>query len=48
MSFIVLNCRELGNLRIGKELEAVIRTKDLFAMFIAETWADEVRLKDIQ
>ena len=48
MSFIVWNCHELENLRIGKELEAVIWAKDPFAVFIAKTWADESRLKDIQ
>ena len=45
MSFIVWNCHELENLHIGKELEAVIRAKDPFAVFIAKTWADESRLK---
>ena len=48
MSFIVWNCRELRNLRIGKELEVAIRAKDPSAVFIAETWADEARIKDIQ
>ena len=48
MSFIVWNCRELGNLRTGKELEVVIRAKDPSVVFITETWVDEARLKEIQ
>ena len=48
MSFIVWNCHELGNLRTEKELEVMSRAKDPSVVFIAETWADEVRLKDIQ
>ena len=48
MSFIVWNYRELGNLRTGKELEVMSRAKDPFVVFIAKTWADEARLKDIQ
>ena len=48
MSFIVWNCHELENLRIGKEFEVVSWAKDPSVVFIAETWADEVRLKDIQ
>ena len=48
MSPLVWNCRRLGNLRTGKELEVLIRAKDPSVMFLAETWADEARLKDIQ
>ena len=48
MSFIVWNYRELGNLRTGKELEVMSRAKDPSVVFIAETWADEARLKDMQ
>ena len=48
MSFIVWNCHELGNLCTGKELEVMSRAKDPSVVFIAETWADEARLKDMQ
>lgn len=48
MSLIVWNYSGLGNLCIGKELEVMIRAKDLFVVFIAKTWMDEARLKDIQ
>ena len=48
MSFIVWNCHELGNLCTGKEFEVVSQAKDPSVVFIAETWADEARLKDIQ
>ena len=48
MSFMVWNCRGLGNLRIRKELEVVVRAKDPSAVFLAETWVDEARLKEIK
>ena len=48
MSCLVWNCRGLGNLRIKKELGAIVRAKDPSIMFIAKTWVDEVRLKDIK
>ena len=48
MSIIVWNCRGLGNLQTKKELEVVIRAKDPSVLFIAETWADEERLKEIK
>ena len=48
MSIIVWNCRGLGNLQTKKELEVVIRAKDPSVLFIAETWADEARLKEIK
>ena len=48
MSLIVWNCHGLGNLRTGKELEVVIWAKDPSVVFLAETWADEARLKEIQ
>ena len=37
MSIIVWNCRGLGNLRTGKELEVVTREKDPSVVFLAET-----------
>ena len=48
MSLIVWNFRGLKNLRIGKELEAVIQAKDPSVVFIVKTWADEAKLKEIQ
>lgn len=48
MSFLVWNCRRLGNLRTGKELEVVLQAKDPSAVFITKTWADETRLKEVQ
>ena len=48
MSLIVWNCRRLGNLRTGKELKVVIWAKDPSVMFLAETWVDEARLKEVQ
>ena len=47
MSLLVWNCRELGNLHTGKELEVLIRAKDPSVVFLAETWADEARLKEV-
>ena len=48
MSLIVWNCRGLGNLRTVKELQVMIRIKDPFIVFLAETWADEARLQEIK
>ena len=48
MSLLVWNCCRLGNLRTGKELEVLIRAKDPSIVFLAETWVDEARLKEIQ
>ena len=48
MSLLVQNCHGLGNLHIGKELEVLIRAKDLSIVFLAETWANEARLKEVQ
>ena len=42
------NCRGLGNLRTEKELGVFVRAKDPSVMFLAETWSDEARLKDIK
>ena len=41
MSLLVWNSRRLGNLHTCKELEVLIRAKDPFVVFLAETWADE-------
>ena len=48
MSLLVWNCHGLGNLRVGKELEVLIRAKDPSVVYLVETWADEARLKEIQ
>ena len=42
------NCRGLGNLRTEKELGVFVQSKDPSIMFLAETWLDEARLKDIK
>ena len=47
MSIIVWNCRGLGNPQTIRELRDLIRAQDPAAMFIAETWLDEVRLKSL-
>lgn len=48
MSLLIWNCRELGNQRAGKELEVVVWAKNLSTVLLAETWADEARLKEIK
>ena len=48
MSLLVWNCRGLGNLATEKELGEINRAKDPSVMFIAETWADEARLKSLK
>ena len=48
MSLLVWNCCGLRNLCTEKELEVVIQTKDPSVVFLAETWADEARLKEVQ
>lgn len=48
MSLLIWNCRELGNQRPGKELEVVVWAKNLSTVLLAETWADEARLKEIK
>ena len=48
MSCLVWKCHGLGNLRIEKELDVLVRAKNPSVMFLAETWTDEVRLKDIK
>ena len=44
----VWNCRELGNLRTGKELGKLVLVKDPSVVFIVETWIDKARLDRIQ
>ena len=48
MNCLVWNCRGLGNPRTVKELGGYIRAKDPAVVFLAETWADEARLKEVQ
>ena len=48
MNCLVWNCCELVNLRIGKELVEIIGAKDPSIVFIAETWANEARLDQVQ
>ena len=45
MNWLCWNVRGLGNLRTLRELEVVSRAKDPAAMFLAETWAEEARLR---
>ena len=47
MSLIVWNCRGLRNPQTIRELGDLIRAQDPTAMFIAETWLDEARLKSL-
>ena len=48
MSLLVWNCHGLGNLHTRKELKVLIQAEDLSIMFLAETWAEEARLKEVQ
>ena len=48
MSCLAWNCPGFGNLRIGKELVEIIRAKDLFVVFLAETLTDDARLDTVQ
>lgn len=48
MSCLIWNYRGLGNPCIGYELADMVRVEDLSVMFLAETWANEARLKDVK
>ena len=48
MSCLVWNRHGLGNLCTVNELTEMVQAKDLSVMFLAETWADEARLKDVK
>ena len=48
MSCLTWSCRGLGNPCTVRELRDLIRAKDPSVVFLAETWADEARLKDLQ
>ena len=45
MSFLIWNCRGLGNPQTIQELGDLIRAQDPTVVFIAETWLDEARLR---
>ena len=47
ISCLVWNCRGLGNPRTENELTDLVWAKDPSVVFLAETWADEVRLKNV-
>ena len=48
MSCLVWNYSGLGNLRTKDELVDLVQAKDPSVVFIAETWVDEARLKQVQ
>ena len=48
MSCLAWNCCGLGNPCTVRELRDLIRVKDLSVMFLAETWADKARLKELK
>ena len=48
MNLLCWNCRGLGNLSTEQELGDLIRAKDPSVVFLAETWLDKARLKDIK
>ncbi|KAL4626209.1 hypothetical protein ACB092_05G079100, partial [Castanea dentata] len=48
MSCLAWNCRGLENPCIVRELGDLIRVKNLSVVFLAETGADETRLKEIK
>ena len=45
MSFMCWNMQGLGNQRTVQELAKFVRAQDPSILFLAETWADEARLK---
>ena len=45
MSYLAWNCRELWNLRTGKELIEIVQAKDPAIVFLAETLTDDARLE---
>lgn len=48
MSCLAWNCRELGNLHIGRELVDIVWAKDPYVVFLAETMTDEARLEFVK
>ena len=47
MSLICWNCHGLRNPQTVQELGDIIRAQDPVAVFLAETWLDETRLKGL-
>lgn len=47
MSWLFRNVCGLGNQSIVQELAKLVRAQDLSVVFLAETWVDEVRLKQL-
>ena len=47
MRGLVWDCRGLGNPCIENKLADLVRAKDPSVMFLAETWVDEVRQKNM-
>ena len=47
MGCLVWNYRGLGNPCIENELAELVWVKDPSVVFLAETWADEARLKSV-
>ena len=45
MSWLCWNVRGLGNRRTVRELGSLVRAQDPTALFLAETWVGEIRLK---
>ena len=48
MSCLAWNCRGLRNLCTKRELVDIIRAKDPFIVFLAETLIDDARLELVQ
>ena len=48
MSLLCWNCRGLGNRQTVQELGDLVRAQDPTAVFLAETWLDEVRLSGLR
>ena len=47
MSLLLWNCRGFGNPCTENELAEMVQAKDPSVMFLAKTWADEARLKQV-
>ena len=47
MSCLVWNCRGFGNPCTENKLAEMVQAIDPSVMFLAETWADEARLKQV-
>ena len=47
MSLVCWNVRGLGNQRTVQELAKFVRAQDPSVLFLAETWADEARLRKL-